>query len=153
MAIEIDDLITPDRIVSNGDARSRKRALELLAEALSHSTTSHLGQAEAFASIIGRERLGTTGVGHGVAIPHGRLAGLDIIIGAFVQLAEPVDFEAPDERPVDLLFGLLVPEHCTDEHLDTLAALAEMFSDDDFCTALRQAGSRERIYHLLVEGD
>lgn len=145
----IADLVTPDRIVCDGEARSRKRALELVAEALSHGAAS-LGQGAAFDSIVGRERLGTTGVGRGVAIPHGRLDGIDGIVGAFVKLAEPVDFDAPDDKPVDLLFGLLVPSECTDEHLATLAALAEMFTDDALCAELRGAGSPGELYRLLT---
>lgn len=152
MSIAIGDLITPDRIVCKGEARSRKRALELLSGALSLCATS-LGQGEAFDSIVGRERLGTTGVGSGVAIPHGRIEGLDGIVGAFVQLKEPVDYDAPDGEPVDLLFGLLVPSECNDEHLATLASLARLFTGGTLCDELRNAGSQTELYKLLTGAD
>lgn len=152
MSITVGDLVTPERIVSKGEARSRKRALELLSEALSVSA-SNLGQGEAFDSIVGRERLGTTGVGNGVAIPHGRIEGLEGIIGAFVQLDEPVDFDAPDGKAVDLMFGLLVPSTCNEEHLAALAMLAKLFTDEALCTELRQAGDAGEIYRLLTGAD
>ena len=99
--------------------------------------------------MIGRERLGSTGLGHGVALPHGRFNQSQQAIGAFVKLKKGVDFDAIDRQPVDLIFGLLVPDHYTDEHLKILAYLAEMFSDRSFCQQLREAGSDRALFQLL----
>jgi len=103
-----------------------------------------------FDSLIGRERLGSTGLGHGVALPHGRFNQSQRAVGAFVKLKKGVDFDAIDRQPVDLVFGLLVPDHYTDEHLKILAYLAEMFSDRAFGNVQRSgflpavAGNRLR---------
>ena len=90
-------------------------------------------------ALIARERLGTTALGHGVAIPHGRSAGIDAARAAFVRLAEPIDFGANDSQRVDLVAALIVPAHFTDQHLKLLAELAELFSDADVVAALRAA--------------
>ena len=105
--------------------------------------------AAVFDSLIGRERLGSTGLGHGVALPHGRVNQAEHAIGAFLKLDKGVDFDALDRQPVDLIFGLLVPDHYTDEHLKILAHLAEMFSDLTFCQRLRQADHDAALYQLF----
>jgi PTS system nitrogen regulatory IIA component len=104
-----------------------------------------------FDALIGRERLGSTGLGHGVAIPHGRLEGNDRTRAAFLQLRDGVDFDSNDRQPVDLLFAMVVPEDSTEEHLKVLARLAEMFSDADFDRRLREAGSAEDLHRLIVD--
>lgn len=143
------DLLTTDRIVCGVDARSKKRALELLAESLARGDDD-LGQGVAFTSLIGRERLGSTAVGHGVALPHGRVDGIDASRGAFVRLTAPVDFEAADGEPVDLLFGLLVPAECGAEHLAALSAAAVVFDDPALRDALRHAPDSASVLSLLA---
>lgn len=146
------DLLTAERIVCGAEARSKKRALELLAESLARGDDD-LGQGVAFASLIGRERLGSTAVGYGVALPHGRVDAIDKSRGAFVRLTTAVDFEAADGEPVDLLFGLLVPTECGAEHLEALSAAAVAFNDPALRDALRHAPDPASVLSLLAGDD
>ncbi len=147
--MELSQLISPERIACDVSASSKKRALEALSELLARGD-EELDAAEVFGSLIARERLGGTGLGFGVAIPHGRLKDKDKTVGAFVRLSEGVDFDAVDNQPVDLLFALLVPEESTEEHLQILATLAELFSREKLREALRQAESPNAIHELLT---
>lgn len=147
--MQIVDLLNPERTVCDAQASSKKRALELLSDLIANSVPQ-LTQGEVFESLIGRERLGSTGLGRGVAIPHGRTKGNMRATGAFVKLARGVDFDAIDNQPVDLLFALVIPEIAVDEHLRILAHLAEMFSDAELCKALRGATSNQKLFELLT---
>ncbi len=102
-----------------------------------------------FESLFARERLGSTGLGQGVAIPHGRIKGLKDALGAFVRVAQPVPFDAPDGKPVNLVFALLVPEHATEKHLEILSELAQMFSDRALREAMASAPDAQAL-HLLI---
>jgi len=144
----IADLLTPERVVTKADITSKKRALEYLSTLIAESCPD-LDQGEIFASLLGREKLGSTGLGNHVALPHGRIKLERPAVGAFVTLAEPVDFDAIDDQPVDLLFALVVPEESTDEHLLILAQLAEMFRNDAFCERLRQTTEPGKLLELL----
>ncbi|HEC28213.1 MAG TPA: PTS IIA-like nitrogen-regulatory protein PtsN [Gammaproteobacteria bacterium] len=146
--MKITDLISLERIRCNASVKSKKKALELLSTLLAPDA-SNASNEEIFESLINRERLGSTGLGHGVALPHARLQGQDTAIGAFVKLEQPVDFDAIDRQPTDLLFTLLVPDHFTDEHLDILAQLAKMFSEESFCDKLRKSSTDEQLEQLL----
>lgn len=148
--MQVTDLITAERIDCNVDAKSKKRALEILSKLISDSEDT-ISANDVFDSLLARERLGATGVGYGVAIPHGRLKNTSHTLGAFVKLKDGVDFDAADRQPVDLLFALLVPEESTDDHLKALATLASMFSDSDFRTKLRDADTKDDIIKLLLE--
>ena len=145
---KIAPLIDPERIRLDADLNSKKRALEVLSELLADAQPN-LTTEEIFACLIRRERLGTTGVGHGIAIPHGRLQGLEKPVGAMLSLRHGVDFLANDEQPVDLLFAMLVPEDANESHLEILAALAEMFTDEQFTAKVRQCGSVDDATQLL----
>ncbi|RFA30387.1 PTS sugar transporter subunit IIA [Alkalilimnicola ehrlichii] len=147
--MDIIDLISPDRIKCDADVTSKKRALELLSEMLAASTET-LPASALFNKLTGRERLGSTGLGHGVALPHARIEGSDKAVGALIKLEEGIDFDSFDKHPVDLLFALVVPEHFTDEHLKILADLAEMFSNEQLCESLRQANTPEDMYKELL---
>jgi nitrogen PTS system EIIA component len=103
-----------------------------------------------FDSLFAREKLGSTGLGQGVAIPHGRIKGLKEALGAFVRLAQPVPFEAPDGNPVSLVFVLLVPEKATEKHLQILSELAQMFSDKALREAMSHAGDADALYQLIA---
>ncbi len=144
------DLLAPTRVLSS-TTTSKKRLLETLATLLSDGQGGAL-EGSLFDGLCARERLGSTGLGHGVAIPHGRVAGLGSAIGAFVRLAEPVDFGAPDGQPVDLVFALAVPEHFTHQHLVLLSELAERFSSEAFRDALRAAPDAAALLAVLREG-
>ncbi|MDH5472219.1 MAG: PTS sugar transporter subunit IIA [Gammaproteobacteria bacterium] len=146
--MKINQLIAPDRVICLDGISSKKRVLEKLSQILALGAIGY-DSAEIFNRLIERERLGSTGLGHGVALPHGRYGENTITIGAFVKLNEGIDFDSPDGEPTDLLFALLVPEHHTDEHLQVLATLAGMFSDKDFCAKLRQCSTDEELYQHL----
>ena len=146
--MHIASLISPQRVACCERTTSKKRALERLSELLAQDVPS-ITTEEVFDSLIGRERLGSTGLGQGVAIPHGRMSGLQEPVGACIRLAGAIDFDALDRKPVDLLFALLVPEESTDEHLQLLAQLAQMFSDPAFTQQLRETGNSQDLYDLL----
>jgi len=149
--MDLTDLISPERIACNVDATSKKRALETLSDLIS-TADSKFSSLEVFSSLLARERLGGTGVGHGVAIPHGRLkSSTDKTVGALIKLKYGVDFDTIDNKPVDLLFALLVPENSTDEHLQVLAVLASLFEQEAFREKLREADSPDKIYQLIKE--
>lgn len=147
--MKIVDLLTPERIRTGAEIASKKRALEMLSEMLAEGTET-LPASQVFNKLICRERLGSTGLGHGVALPHARIEGSDQALGALIKLEQGVDFDAFDKNPVDLLFALVVPEHFTDEHLQILADLAELFSDQALCETLRSAETPEQIYQSLL---
>jgi len=144
------DLLSPARVKANVVTSGKKRLLEQLSALLADGAD---GESERgiYDGLCGRERLGSTGLGHGVAIPHGRSARLATATGTFLRLAEPVDFNAPDGQPVDLVFALVVPEHFATQHLLLLANLAEMFGDGDFRQRLRKAPDSAALYALLSE--
>lgn len=148
---QISDIITAERIRWGVSAKSKKKALEVLGEMLAADVDS-LGAHEVFESLLTREKLGTTSLGHGVALPHGRQKNLDRELGAFIRLEEGIDYDAVDGAPVDLLFALLVPEESTEEHLQLLASLAEMFNNEQFRESLRTAGSAGEALKLLTSG-
>lgn len=129
---------------------SKKRALELAAKIAADSAPG-LSCHDLFDSLVARERLGTTAIGHGVAIPHGRIRGHDQAIGVLVKLPEAVDFNAPDGQPVDLIFALFVPEDQCQQHLDTLADLARLFSDPALLGQLRAAGDNLSLHEAIVD--
>lgn len=144
------DLLSPGRVKANVATSGKKRLLEQLAGLLAVGAD---GESErgVYDSLCGRERLGSTGLGHGVAIPHGRSPRLASATGAFLRLSEPVDFNAPDGQPVDLVFALVVPEHYAQQHLMLLANLAEMFGEESFRQRLRQAPDSAALYALLAD--
>jgi PTS system nitrogen regulatory IIA component len=144
----IHDLLSPERISLDLHAGSKKRLLELISEKLAENS-SELNQREVFDSLITRERLGSTGLGEGVAIPHGRVAGIHHVEAAFFRLVKPLAFEAADGKPVDVLFALAVPEECGEDHLKLLAHIAELFSQPGFVDAVRNAETPATLLKLL----
>lgn len=147
--MKLDTILSPDRTLNGVAGSSKKRVLENIAHFISEDIAS-IDPNQLFDGLIARERLGSTGMGNGIAIPHCRNASCETIIGSLVKLEEPIDFDAIDNQPVDLLFVLLVPEEATDEHLAALAKLAEMFSDKDFCQQLRTSPDSQALYQLAV---
>ena len=145
----IDEVLAPERVVCNASCASKKRALELLSAMLARAG-SGLSERDVFESLLGRERLGSTGLGHGIAIPHGRVTGIDHAVGAFLTLDGGIDFDSPDGEPVSMLFSLLVPEACSEDHLKILAALAEMFSDASLRQRLREQTTDQNLYDTLM---
>jgi PTS system nitrogen regulatory IIA component len=147
--MQIIDLLTPARVLIDFRASSKKRLLESLAGLLDERATPDSERA-IFESLVRRERLGSTGLTHGVAIPHGRSADVTRAAGAFIRLAEPLEFDSLDRQRVDLVFGLVVPEHFTDQHLMFLAGLAELFSDPSITARLRAAPDAATAYGILT---
>jgi PTS system nitrogen regulatory IIA component len=144
----ISDLLSPERIRCDVQSSSKKRLLELISEELARDT-DEFSKREIFESLCARERLGSTGLGKGVAIPHGRVKGSQHVQASFIRLKKPVAFDAVDGEPVDLLFCLAVPEDCGEDHLKLLAQVAELFSDPDVLRGLREAKTPGRLLELL----
>ena len=147
--MEIVDILTPARCKSSVQASSKKRTLETIAQ-IAHAEITGTNESEIYKHLIERERLGSTGLGQGVAIPHCRISNLSSVVGVLLQLEEGIDFESPDDQQVDLVFALMVPEEASDEHLKTLATLAEHFSQNSFCSALRHAKDDHELYAAVL---
>jgi PTS system nitrogen regulatory IIA component len=147
--MEIDDLITPKSVIANLRATSKKQALQELARFAAGLTGEQ--ERAIFEVLLERERLGTTGVGAGVAIPHGKLAGLKHLYGVFARLETPIDFESVDEQPVDLIFLLLAPESAGADHLKALARVSRLLRDREMCEKLRGSDTGDAIYALLTD--
>lgn len=148
--MDVSEILSAERVLCGLEAKSKKRALEIMGELLVRDSLPVPHQ-EVFNCLISRERLGSTGLGHGVAIPHARVPRISSAVGAFIQLAEGVDYDAPDGEPVDLIFGLLVPEESNEEHLQILSKLAETFSDGALRARLRSCGTNAEIVELLTQ--
>ncbi len=145
----IEDILTIDRVVCIPDISSKKKALELLAATMSDEYQT-LSAKDIFECLLSREQLGTTALGKGVALPHGRCDNLDEASLGIVKLSTGIDFDAPDGKPVDLFFSLIVPENANSEHLEILSMLAEMLADQTLVTKLRDTSSSEVLYNHLV---
>jgi PTS system nitrogen regulatory IIA component len=151
--MHLSDIITPERIATQVDVASKKRAFETISEIFASQSADTLDAHQVFESLIARERLGTTAIDHGVAIPHGRIKDTSQTVGVFLQLSEGVDCDAMDGQPVNLMFALLVPEESTEEHLQLLARLAKMFSNSNLREQLRSAENQQALYELLIDWD
>lgn len=142
-------LLTPQAVKVLSSTTSKKRLLTELAEL---AEAAHgLNAATVVEALLAREALGPTGVGHGVALPHARLDGLDSVIGLFVLLEKPVDFGSVDRQPVDIAFALFAPENAGVEHLKALALVSRTLRDASICTKLRSNPSAETLYTILTE--
>ena len=146
--MNIANLLSPERVSICTDIGSKKRLLELISEELARNS-DEFTQREIFESLCARERLGSTGLGRGVAIPHGRIKGSQHVEASFIRLKKPLPYDAADGEPVDLLFCLAVPEDCGEDHLKLLAQVAELFSDPEMLVRLRQAEDAGTLMQLL----
>jgi PTS system nitrogen regulatory IIA component len=142
------NFLVVERIRCRQEIGSKKRLLEQLSELLA-SHAPGLSPKLVFDRLLDRERLGTTGLGMGIALPHARMGEVQHPVGALIHLNSGVDFDAIDKQPVDLAFGLVVPEGAREEHLQLLARLAALFSQPQFCAELRQAKSADEILRLM----
>jgi PTS system nitrogen regulatory IIA component len=141
-------LLPPANVLLDLQVSSKKRLFEQVG--LLFENNHGIGRSLVFDSLFARERLGSTGLGQGVAIPHGRIKGLKDALGAFVRLAQPVPFDAPDTKPVQLLFVLLVPEQATEKHLQILSELAQLFSDRALREAMAAAADAGALHQLIA---
>jgi PTS system nitrogen regulatory IIA component len=141
-------LLDPSHVLVDLQASSKKRLFEQAG--LLFENHDGIARSLVFDSLFARERLGSTGLGQGVAIPHGRIKGLKEALGAFVRLAQAIPFDAPDAAPVTLVFVLLVPEKATEKHLQILSELAQMFSDKALREAMTQAADAAALHELIT---
>ncbi len=147
--MQLSEVLSLDCTKSAVQCSSKKRALEIISEI----AASHTGQnaTELFECMLSREKMGSTGIGNGIAIPHARMASSDNAVAVLLQCEEPLEFDSIDNRPVDLLFALLVPEEQCKEHLKTLSSMAERLNDKQILKQLRKAQSDEELYNIMVQ--
>jgi PTS system nitrogen regulatory IIA component len=145
----IAQLLTPSHVIVELDATSKKRVFEQVG--VLFENTLHITHNQVFDSLFAREKLGSTGLGQGVAIPHGRIKGLRDAAAAFIRMKEPIPFDAPDGKPVSLICVLLVPEKATDLHLQILSELAQMFSDKSLREGLLTGKDAIEVYQLISD--
>ncbi len=146
--MQLSEVLAPDCTKSAVPCSSKKRALEIISEIAAQYTG--LNSNELFECMLSREKMGSTGIGNGIAIPHARMTEFDQAIAVLVQCEEPIDFDAIDNRPVDILFALLVPEDQCKEHLKTLGAMAARLNDKQVLKALRKAESDQELYSIMI---
>lgn len=147
--MELKDIVEPEAVFSGLNATSKKHLLQELAQRA--EDVLGVEARVAFEAMLERERLGATGMGHGVAIPHARIAGLKGIAGVFAALQKPIEFEAVDDEPVDLVFALLAPEDAGADHLRALARVSRRLRDPAVCAKLRSADHSSALYAVLTE--
>jgi len=147
--MNIGDLLDRGTVSPRVSASSKRQALTVIAEIAARSFG--LKTADVLDGLVEREAAGSTGVGHGVAVPHARLAGLKRLRGVFIRLEQPVEFKAVDDRPVDLIFALFAPPEAGGEHLRALARVSRLLRQSDLREQLRQAHSVDALYALLVQ--
>ena len=147
--MNIADILTRNRTYCHIQASSRKRALEKVAEHLA-ADNPNFDAEELFTSLIARERMGSTSLGHGIAIPHCRMKGCANILGGLFSLEQPIDFEAPDHSTTSVLFVLVVPEEEVSEHLTVLATLAGRFDSEDYRQSLFDANTAEALFNAAI---
>ncbi len=145
----ISKILTPECVLLDSESASKKRVFERVG--LLFENTQHIARSQVFDSLFAREKLGSTGLGQGVAIPHGRVKGLRDAVAAFVKMQNPIPFDAPDGQPVNFIFVLLVPERATDMHLQLLGELAQMFSDKSFRDQLESTDDPAAIHKLFSD--
>lgn len=147
--MDLSNLLSPDCTRRAVDGSSKKKVLELIGQ-LAANRLSGTTSFDVFESLLNRERLGSTGIGLGVAIPHGRLASANKPVAILMTLQEPIDFDAIDNQPVDIIFALLVPEDEHEQHLQTLAAVAHRLNDKNCTRAMRDADSDQELYNIFT---
>jgi nitrogen PTS system EIIA component len=147
--MEIADILQPDGVIAHLRAANKRQALQELAKRAAQLTGKH--ERAVFDVLLERERLGTTGIGHGTAVPHGRMPDLARIYGLFARLEKPIDFEAIDNQPVDLIFLLLTPANSGADHLKALARISRLLRDKAVCDKLRGTDRADALYALLTD--
>ena len=148
--MQLESILAPRRTRCAVPGISKKRVIETIANLIAQDLPA-LGARDLFAHLIARERLGSTGIGRGIAIPHCRIEDCTGSVGGLITLAQPVDYDAIDNEPVDIVFVLLVPEEAQQAHLQTLAALAERLGNRDYCDQLRRADTDRELYDVALK--
>lgn len=147
--MEIQNILTPERTQYAAKSSTKKSMLELTSKMLAEENSS-LHYNDILTKLVERERLGSTGIGHGVAIPHARIAGIDSAIASLIHLDTPINFDSADDQPVDLIFGFIVPEGLEGEHLELISTLATLFNEERFREKLRSSGTNAALYEQMV---
>ena len=147
--MKLSDILTPDRCLCKIQGFSKKRLLKNLSTTLGESF-NNLDENQIFNSMMAREQLGSTGIGNGIAIPHCRVPECNEITGCLITLETYVDYDSTDGKPVDLIFVLIVPEEKEEDHIRTLAVLAEKFHSKNFCDSLRNAQNNDELYQHAI---
>jgi len=147
--MDLGDLISPDNIIPALKAKSKKQALQLLSDHAGDALD--LNQRQIFDTLLQRERLGSTGIGHGIAIPHGKLGPINGIYSVFARLDTPIDFDSIDDEPVDLIFLLLAPESAGADHLKALARISRLLRSPSAVEKLRASHDKDALYSVLTE--
>lgn len=147
----LEQLIRPDSVLCNANARSKKHCLEILSELLARANPE-IGSEEIFANLIERERLGCTSLEKGTALPHCRVTGIEQSSGALIKLVQPVEFDSPDGESVDLVFGLMVPAELDDSHHSDIALIAGLMRNEERRARLRAATTSKALYEALLAG-
>jgi PTS system nitrogen regulatory IIA component len=146
----LEEIIKPDSVLCNAQARSKKHCLEILSELLARPIP-HLASEDIFERLIERERLGCTGLDQGVAFPHCRVAGLDTNVAALIKLSEPVDFDSTDGELVDIVFGMMVPAEVNESHHSNIRSIAELLGNPELRRKMRAATSSSELYDSLID--
>ena len=147
--MEIKNILTPGCTVCAAEDSSKKRILETISN-IAHQALPQLSSDQILESLLSREKMGSTGIGNGIALPHGRLAELDKVLGILVTCQTPISFDAIDNKPVDIFFALLVPADQAQGHLQTLATIAGKLSDKDILKQIRQADNNHELYEAII---
>ncbi len=145
----IHDIISLDRTQCSVECHSKKRIFEVISE-IAVKQSPELDQVEVLSSLLGREKMGSTGIGNGIAIPHGRIKGLSNMMAVIVTSCDPIDFDAIDSQPVDIFFAILVPDEQTDSHLQALSGIAKKLSNKETVKAIRKAENKNQIVAALA---
>ena len=147
----ISALLSPQKIFIDTEVTSKKKLLEMIANIVADK--SQLAQSTIYNNLLARERLGSTALGKGFAVPHARIPELQQTMACFFRLKDAVNFESPDGKPVDLVFTIIIPEEATEEHLLILSSLARIFSQADVCQAIRDAAGKEEIEQIIQSAE
>ena len=149
--MSLQEIIKPDGVLCNATARSKKLCIEILSELLIRNNPD-IASDDIFEHLVTRERLGCTGMGQGAAFPHCRVEGIDESVAVLIKLSEPVDFDAPDGEPVDLILGMMVPVEIDDSHRADIKLITDLLADDDLRARLREMNSSSDLYDALIHG-
>ena len=149
MTSSISNILTPQRTLMGAQCSSKKRLLEFISNFLCEQIEDSQAD-DIYERLIAREKLGSTAIGEGIAIPHSRLSECTDTLGALFVLQDPIDFDSIDRKPVDIVFVLLVPAEATEQHLQTLSMLAQKFNEEDFRQSLRSAQNSEELFTLAT---
>jgi len=149
--MSLQEFIKPDGVLCNASARSKKHCLEILSELLIRNIPD-VASDDIFECLIDRERLGCTGLDKGAAFPHCRVKGIDKSVAVLIKLSEPIDFDSPDGEPVDIIFGMMVPEEIDDKHREDVKFVTRVLSDEGLRARLREMSSSSDLYDALING-